>query len=170
MNFRMLRISEKEQIEEFAKLAEVIWNEHFTSIIGKEQVDYMLDRFQSVHAVSDQIENQGYQYYFIEVDGKIAGYTGIHPETETGKLFLSKLYLLKDFRKKGYASMAFDFLKQFCKDNTLDSIYLTVNKYNTDTISVYEAKGFKTVKSQVSDIGNGFVMDDYVMELEIKNK
>jgi len=165
MKYNMIPIKSQNQIKEFAKMAEIVWNEHFTSIIGKEQVDYMLERFQSEQAVTQQIDNQGYEYYFIEIEGNKVGYSGIHMEAE--KMFLSKLYILKDYRKKGYASLAFAFLCNRCKENGLRSIYLTVNKYNTDTIQVYEAKGFKIIKDQVSDIGNGFVMDDYVMELTI---
>jgi len=165
MIYNMIPIKSQEQIKEFAKIAEIVWNEHFTSIIGKAQVDYMLERFQSVHAVTEQIENQGYEYYFMEVEGNKVGYAGIHKEKD--KMFLSKLYILKDYRKKGYASLAFAFLQNMCKENNLKNIYLTVNKYNTDTIQVYEAKGFQIIKNQVSDIGNGFVMDDYVMELTI---
>jgi len=126
-------------------MAEIVWNEHFTSIIGKAQVDYMLERFQSEHVVKEQIENQGYEYCFIEVEGIKMGYFGINKEKE--KMFLSKLYILKDYRKKGYSSLAFEFLSNMCKENGLKSIYLTVNKYNTDTIQVYEAKGFKIIKN-----------------------
>ena len=165
MIYNMIPIKSQDQIKEFAKMAEVVWNEHFTSIIGKSQVDYMLEKFQSEHAVTEQIVNQGYEYYFIEIEGIKVGYTGIHKEEE--KMFLSKLYILKDYRKKGYASLAFEFLRNMCKEYGLKNIYLTVNKYNIDTIQVYEAKGFKIIKDQISDIGNGFVMDDYVMELTI---
>jgi len=165
MNYKMVPIKSQEQIKEFAEMAEIVWNEHFTSIIGKAQVDYMLEKFQSKDAVTDQIDNQGYEYYFIEIDGNKVGYSGIHKEEE--KMFLSKLYIIKDYRKKGYASLAFEFLRNMCMENGLKSLYLTVNKYNTDTIQVYEAKGLKIIKEQVSDIGNGFVMDDYVMELLI---
>jgi len=47
----------------------------------------------------------------------------------------------------------------------LSRIQLTVNKGNSGSISVYEHWGFVTVDSVVTDIGCGFVMDDYVMEL-----
>ena len=46
------------------------------------------------------------------------------------------------------------------------SISLTVNKYNTDSIKAYEKMGFEKIDSVVMDIGNGYVMDDYVMKKE----
>ena len=40
---------------------------------------------------------------------------------------------------------------------------LTVNKKNTHAAQVYEHYGYKTVEWVESDIGNGYVMDDFVM-------
>ena len=91
------------------------------------------------------------------------GYTGVRPDGE-GKLFLSKLYILKPYRGQGYASEAFAFLERLCAEEGLSAIWLTVNRFNTNTIAVYEKKGFVTVRTQVADIGSGFVMDDYIME------
>ena len=44
---------------------------------------------------------------------------------------------------------------------------LTVNKNNKETIKAYEKMGFKQVRDIVIDIGNNFVMDDYIMEKEL---
>lgn len=125
----------------------------------------MVEKFQSYDAMKNQMKNDGYEYYFITADDKILGYTGIKKEEE--RLFLSKLYLLKENRGKGYASEAFKFLINYCKENDLKSIYLTVNKQNEHTIAVYKQKGFEVIDTQVADIGNGYVMDDYIMELKL---
>ena len=60
--------------------------------------------------------------------------------------------------------------KQFielCKKNNLDKIWLTCNRYNVNTLEVYRHWGFETVREEATDIGNGFVMDDYIMEYRI---
>lgn len=162
----MIKVTTPEQIKQLAELASKIWHEYFTVLLTAEQIDYMVDKFQSEHAMKDQMQNQNYEYYFLEVDGQIVGYTGIKPEDD--KLFLSKLYIQKEYRKKGYSHLMFDFIIDLCKKRKLKSVYLTVNKYNDGSIAVYNKKGFKNIRSQVTDIGNGFVMDDYVFELEIK--
>ena len=79
-------------------------------------------------------------------------------------MFLSKLYLQKAHRGKGYASRAVEFLEGICKQESLSAIWLTVNRYNYDTIEVYKKKGFTVIREQVADIGGGYVMDDYIME------
>ncbi len=145
-----------------AVLAEEIWNEHFIPIIGKAQVDYMLEKFQSEKAISECIEN-GYKYYMIFSDNAAAGYCGVHPE-EGGRLFLSKLYVKKDFRGRGLSRRM---LENAVSDNAgTSSVYLTVNKHNDNTIAIYKHMGFKVTDAVVSDIGGGFVMDDYIMELK----
>jgi ribosomal protein S18 acetylase RimI-like enzyme len=61
----------------------------------------------------------------------------------------------------------FEQLKEISRQRNLTSIWLTVNRYNENTIAVYKKKGFETIRTQVADIGEGYVMDDYVMELKI---
>lgn len=154
----------EEDLHKIAELAEIIWHQHFTPIIGKEQVIYMVDKFQSFPALKEQLTS-GYEYYRIFDQDDFCGYCGIHPEN--GKLFLSKLYLKKEARGRHLASQTFNFLKQLCRERGLSAIWLTCNKHNDNTLAVYRHLGFKTVDTQVADIGNGFVMDDYIMEVTI---
>lgn len=167
---RIQEVITEQQLQQLAETANEVWHEFFPCILTDEQIDYMVEKFQSYKAMKEQLAN-GYEYYLFWVDGEIAGYTGIHPETdeETGqkKLFLSKLYLKKDFRGRGLASKAFEFLEDYCKKMHLDAIWLTVNRHNSHTIAVYEKKGFVTVREQVADIGQGYVMDDFVMEKKL---
>ena len=55
-----------------------------------------------------------------------------------------------------------------CRDNDMCSIYLTVNRHNTHAYEVYLHKGFTVIREEVNDIGFGFVMDDYIMELIVE--
>lgn len=159
------KVTTGEEIKETAQLAYNIWNQHFVSIIGQAQTDYMLENFQSENAMTKQIED-GYEYFQFILDNKPIGYFGVCKE-EDNTLFLSKLYLKKEYRGRGYARQAFEFIKGLAKGYGNKSIWLTVNKYNDNTIAVYKKFGMKIIRSQVTDIGNGFVMDDYVFEYEL---
>lgn len=159
------KIETEEQLVELAKMANKIWHEYFPCIITKPQIDYMIEKFQSYEAISKQLK-KGYEYYFLIAEGKNVGYTGI--KEENGKLFLSKLYIEKPHRGKGYASKALAELVSICNERNLTAIWLTVNKNNHTTISIYEKKDFEAIGEELSDIGNGFVMDDYVMEKKVK--
>ena len=153
------------QVREIADLAKVIWNEHFTPIIGKDQVDYMVEKFQSYLALKEQL-SEGYEYYQIFSDGEFCGYTGIHPG-EANRLFLSKLYLKKESRGHHLATGAFSFLKEICRERGYSAIWLTCNKHNDNSLGVYRHFGFEIIDTQEADIGGGFIMDDYIMEYKI---
>jgi len=153
------------QVREIADLAKVIWNEHFTPIIGKDQVDYMVEKFQSYPALKEQI-SEGYEYYQIFSSGEFCGYTGIHPG-EDNRLFLSKLYLKKESRGHHLATGAFSFLKEICRERGYSAIWLTCNKHNDNSLGVYRHFGFEIIDTQEADIGGGFIMDDYIMEYKI---
>ncbi len=163
-NLIFIPVTTKEQVEEVALLATEIWHEHFVSILTKEQIDYMVNKFQSTPAIMNQIENQGYQYFIMDMNNTMVGYCAVKEEAEDKRLFLSKMYIHKQYRGRGYASFAFDFLVKLCKEKGYQIIWLTVNRFNETTIQVYEKKGFIKTRTQVADIGNGFVMDDYIME------
>lgn len=154
-------------VERLAAMAGEIWTQHFTPIIGAAQVDYMLDRFQSAPALREQIETGGYQYFFLRTEGREAGYTAIR--TETDALFLSKLYLKKEYRGRGFARQTVGQFLAWCARQGLSKIWLTVNRHNDDTIAVYERLGFVKVREQAADIGNGFVMDDFIMEMPVRD-
>jgi RimJ/RimL family protein N-acetyltransferase len=156
-----IEVSTKEHMAVVVSLAEDIWTEHYTPIIGKEQVAYMLNKFQSKEAVSEQLRS-GCRYFLIEEDGRFIGYAAVQPKGD--ELFLSKIYLKSSMRRKGYGGKAVQFIETLAKASGVRKITLTVNKNNTGSIKAYEKMGFKNVGSIIQDIGNGFVMDDYKME------
>ncbi|MEK3837034.1 GNAT family N-acetyltransferase [Paenibacillus sp. FSL R7-0128] len=166
MELRFSQVNTAEETAEVARLAAEIWHEHYVSIITVAQIDYMIGKFQSVPAITDQIHHQGYEYYLIHNgEGSTAGY--MSAREEEGKLFLSKFYISKEYRGRSYASQALAFLEKLCQDRNLTHIWLTVNRDNESSIAVYKKKGFRTLRGQMADIGNGFVMDDFIMEKEI---
>lgn len=160
-NVMFQRAADDSDLAAIAGLADAIWHQHFQTILSPEQIDYMVEKFQSYPALKSQVEEDGYEYYQTLVDGTLAGYIGIHPETDA--LFLSKLYLHKDYRGRHIATQAFHFLTDLCKKRGLKKIWLTCNKHNDSSLAVYHHLGFQVTDTQEADIGNGFIMDDYIM-------
>lgn len=170
-------VANDEQLEELARMADEIWHEYWPAIIGDAQTDYMVATFQSLDAIKDGIAQHGYRYWFIcDADEAnpasetlrerlgIVGYTGGYPEADAGRFFISKIYLFAEARGRGYCSKTIAFYDGLCREEGLRSMYLTVNKHNELGIRAYRAKGFETIESVETDIGNGFIMDDFVME------
>lgn len=161
------RVKNDTEIEALAKKADEIWHEYFPGIITVEQIDYMVDMFLAPHSIKREIE-EGYEFYLLYGDGVLVGFTVVKPEAE--RLFISKLYVDKEHRGQGYGSPMFEHAKKIAVKNSLSAMYLTVNKYNTPSIDVYKHKGFEIIEEVQTDIGNGFIMNDYVMEVKLSKK
>ncbi len=159
----LLRISSEDEIAAVVRLAQLIWREHYESIVGQTQVDYMLGKFQSADAIRDQLDHD-FEYYRIVEDGVDAGYVAIVPTVEPDVLMLSKIYVAKSFRGRGLGAQALALVESRCRELGRRVLRLTVNRDNSTSIEWYESKGFVNVRPLVQDIGNGFVMDDFVME------
>lgn len=143
-----------------AALAAAIWREHYPQIIGEEQVEYMVEKFQSVSAMESQL-TEGYLYFQILGDGVLRGYFSV--QTRGDSLFLSKIYVEKAARGLGLGRFGMEQIEALAREKNLSSISLTVNKHNSNTIAAYENMGFSKIEPIVIDIGNGFVMDDWKM-------
>ncbi len=171
-------IKNDDKIKELANLAKTIWNEYWVCLLNQAQIAYMVENFQSYEAIKKQIQNENYIYKIILENGEKAGYFGVsikdkkawesdNPDIGFKYLFLSKLYMKKEFRGKGLGRKTFNEVCKIADETGVKFIYLTVNKNNINTIKSYEKWGFKTVETAVTDIGCGFVMDDYIMCYEI---
>ncbi len=142
-------------------LAREIWTQHYTPIIGAAQVAYMLEHFQSRSAIEVDIAN-GYVYSIAALDGEPCGYSAVRLDQDG--LFLSKLYVREAARSLGIARAMLHAAVTAAREAGMARIWLTCNKYNTASLTAYERLGFIRIRDIVTDIGDGYVMDDYVME------
>jgi ribosomal protein S18 acetylase RimI-like enzyme len=156
-------VDSAERIAEVARLAREIWQEHYVSIIGQNQVDYMLEKFQSEQAVAAQLA-QAHEYYLVARDREYAGYLAVVPNATEGTLMLSKIYVRKSQRGHGLGKELLQFVEGLGLKRGLKVLWLTVNKNNAHSIAWYSRLGFRNAGSVIQDIGGGFVMDDFRME------
>lgn len=158
-------VASKDEINKTVILAKEIWNQHYVQIIGQDQVDYMLDKFQSESAIDTQIKQEGYQYYQVYHQRILVGYFSF--KLKGTELFLSKIYLTLNQRGKGLGKEMLQFIISKAVELGCEKVRLTVNKYNSKSIEAYERSGFTKIDSVVMDIGGGYVMDDFVMEKSV---
>ena len=152
--------------ERLATLAGEIWREYWPAHLGVAQTEYMVEKFQSLEVIVRDMRDHAYEYWFVHAadDGRVVGYTGGHVEPETDRFFISKIYLLAPERGRGFARAIIEAYDELLCDRGLKAMYLTVNKYNELGIRAYRGCGFTTIDAVETDIGSGFVMDDYIME------
>lgn len=162
MIFKKLDFDNENEIKEMSDMASEIVLDYYTPLLGIEQNSYMVKKFQSVEAIKDQHEH-GYTYYFVKDENENLGFVAYYPKEHC--LYLSKFYLYKEKRGKGYAREILRFLQERAKEIGFSRIELNVNKYN-ETKNIYERLGFTRIRSEKIDIGNGFFMDDFVYAVD----
>jgi len=152
-----------DDINTVSRLAREIWTEHFTPIIGEQQVAYMLEKFQSSEPIKNQI-SEGCEYYLAKNANEYVGYTALISDLTNRKMMISKLYTLGKIRGTGVGTALLNHIENTCSYRNISRLWLTVNKYNEDAISWYKHRGFVVTDAVKTDIGSGFYMDDYIME------
>ncbi len=154
----LIPVQEKD-IPLISELASLIWWQHYPSIISNEQISYMLDKMYNTESLMQQMQTKNHQFYFISNATNILGFLSVNEE-EKGNWFLNKFYINQTKAAKGVGSIAFNQLLELINPKT---IRLTVNRQNYKSINFYFKNKFVIEKVADFDIGNGFVMDDFVM-------
>jgi len=165
-NTQIVRATEAD-LPAISGLAGVIWRACYPRIITTEQIDYMLARMYSLDVLREEIRSQGIRYDCLLVDGKLAGFASYGPAAKPGVMKLHKLYLLPELHGHGLGSRLLQHVEREVRAGAGRRLILSVNKRNTRAIAAYQQNGFRIVESVVTDIGGGFVMDDYVMAKEL---
>ena len=150
-----------------AELAGVIWRACYPGIITHAQIDYMLARMYALDILRDEIRSQGIRYDCLFVDGNMAGFASYGPASEPGVTKLHKLYLLPKLQGRGWGGRLLQHAEHEVRILGAQRLILAVNKRNTKAIAAYQRNGFVIAESVVTDIGSGFVMDDFVMAKEL---
>ncbi len=156
-----IRTADASDVPLLEALAKEIWTQHYADIITMEQISYMLDNFQSAEAILQDMKS-GAVYDIAYADGEPCGYSATAPDDKG--LFLSKLYVRQSCRGQGIARAMVGRIDDRAKQTGAVRVWLKCNKHNTGSLAAYERLGFCVAYSCVTDIGNGFIMDDYALE------
>lgn len=155
----------EENIHLIQDLAKRSWENAYSEILSQEQMNYMLETMYSAMEIASHLKNPNYHYYLV-LDEKTHDYDGFigfenHYEENTTKLH--RIYLVPESKGKGLGKKTLEFLNEKVKESGDNRVVLNVNKYNSAQ-KFYESQGYRIYEEGVFDIGNGFVMDDFLME------
>jgi diamine N-acetyltransferase len=148
-------------------LARDTWFKHYPSIITTAQIEYMLAQRYGDDVIRAQLADPGVWWDKLLLDGELAAFAQYERSDPPGTLKIDKLYARHELRGQGLGSMLLRHIEHEARAMGCSRLKLQVNKNNVSAIGAYRKNGFEVVESAVFDIGNGFVMDDYVMVKEL---
>ena len=149
------------------RLADRIWREHYPGIITMAQIDYMLERMYAAAVIEEEMLQRGYRYVLAYEQSRPVGFVAYRFDEHERSIKISKLYLLPALHGRGVGQQLLGQVRGDASRLGARTLELFVNKGNTKAIAAYERFGFVRAGDVVTDIGGGFVMDDFRMEMEL---
>lgn len=158
-------ISELQKVREIALKT---WPQTFASILTPEQIVYMMNWMYQLDALRQQVLEKKHVFLLAKEEDKSLGFCSyeLHAKSPS-KTKIHKIYILPEAQGKGVGKKLIQEVAQIAKRNGDTHLFLNVNKYNQSAIDFYSKIGFYEDFREVIDIGNGFVMDDVVMEMKL---
>jgi diamine N-acetyltransferase len=151
-----------EDLPAIAALAGVIWRLHYPGIISAEQIDYMLAWMYSPETMRREMA-QGIRYERLLVDNRLEGFSSFGPSMDSADFKLHKLYVHPQWQRRGFGERLLKSAENAARADGARRLILTVNKKNSSALAAYLKWQFKIDGAITSDIGGGFVMDDYLL-------
>jgi GNAT superfamily N-acetyltransferase len=159
----------REQVATIRSLAHHIWQTAYQHILDPGQMSYMLQSIYSPESLENQITAQGHQFVLVYADDTPAGFASYSQKKDAtpGIFRLHKIYLDPLLQGKGVGKMLLDFILKEISPLGATDLELNVNRHNKAR-HFYEKVGFIIVREEDIDIGNGFYMNDYVINLHLE--
>ena len=156
-----------EQLQIVIDLTNKIWPIAYSEILSKAQLDYMIEKFYTINALQSLIEDKKHIFYLAQADnGEHVGFVSYEINAAPSRTKIHKIYVLPKTQGKGLGKQFIELVQKKAIENHQNTLFLNVNKYNKAQL-FYKKLGFTITKEEVIDIGNGYVMDDYVMEIAV---
>ena len=147
------------------QLTFAIWPQTYSAVISKAQIDYMLEQMYNPATLQKQMEEEGCTFIIVYDDKEPVAFASYN-ETEPQLWKLNKIYILPSQQGKGTGKFIINYIVDEIKTKQAKALQLQVNRQNKAK-DFYERLGFKIIKTADFDIGNGYFMNDYVMELSV---
>ena len=158
-----LRRARRDELPAVQRLAGVIWRAHYPGIITPDQIEYMLERGYALPALEGFLDRDDRGLELAWIDGTCAGFAAWYVTDDRAEAKLDKLYVLQSRQRAGLGGRLIARVASLARVAGAERVILNVNKNNVQAIRAYEKHGFAIRKAVVVDIGDGYVMDDYVM-------
>lgn len=153
----------REDVDAVAALAREIWQAAYLTLIGQGQIDFMLAQRYGAERMMAELTRPDIWWRQLTLDGERAGFSSCHLDATKGELKLDKLYIHPRQQRLGLGGRLIADAEDLARQQGCHHLVLCVHKRNAQAIAAYEKHGFAVREPVYIDIGDGYVMDDYLM-------
>jgi ribosomal protein S18 acetylase RimI-like enzyme len=153
-----------QQVDAVGALARTVWQATYPALISQAQIDFMLTGRYAANSIADQLNDPRHAWWTAQ-QHTLVGFA--HASIDGADCKLDKLYVHPDSQRRGIGRALLHAVRDWAQAHGARRLWLQVNRGNTQALAAYRQYGFRIVESRVFEIGDGFVMDDHVMELPL---
>lgn len=153
-----------DQVEALGALARHIWQMHYPGIISQAQIDYMLHQRYRAASILQQLGRPGSWWDVAQNAAGIIGFAHYFLDTDAQRIKLDKLYVHPAWQRRGVGAALLGRVEAEARRQGRTTLTLRTNRHNRIALAAYQKYGFIVTAQVVTEIGEGFVMDDYVLE------
>ena len=157
----------EDELPAVARLAEIVWRRHYPGIITERQIDYMLARGYALPVLKRYLEDAGSGLTLARSDDAAVGFAAHLLADDPRAMKLDKLYVLHEYQGQRVGRRLIDHVVAAARHAGCTKVVLNVNRKNASAITVYERCEFVVREWVDVPIGDGFMMEDYVMERKL---
>jgi GNAT superfamily N-acetyltransferase len=162
----LIRPADLDDINRIGFLAQQIWPETYGKILSAEQLKYMLKLFYSPKSLRRQMVDERHRFLIMEQADEPIGFASWSASGDPGVYKLHKLYVQPGRQGKGLGRTLLQFIFEAIRPEGATTLRLNVNRFNKAR-QFYERMGFTVIAEEDIDIGHGYFMNDFVMEIAV---
>lgn len=162
-----LKVATKADIDSIQQIADIAFRDTYQNILSEEQLSYMLNMMYSTKSLEEQLDG-GQEFILLrDDDGQYLGFVSYEPHYKHSKAMkLHKLYVLPETKGRGLGRILIETVFDKARKHGSESVQLNMNR-NNSTYGFYLHMGFVLVGNEDIDIGQGYLMEDYIFEKKI---
>lgn len=153
-------------IPEIIAIGEKIWLPSFARYFKEDELNSLFSGMYNSQKLTATLNNPAYKFYFAKAEkGNNVGYFAIEMKDET--IRLDKIYVDPTIQRQGFGKIIYEHILEIAKEKNAKTLTLNVNRRNSSAINFYKKLGFEVIRSENIPGPNGFIYDDFVMEISL---
>jgi len=163
----MIKIQPTDNYKAIQDIAGKTWPVTYGAILSSEQIQYMFSMMYDLEALKNQAETKNHHFIIAGEDGNFLGFASYEfdylgePKTK-----IHKIYILPETQGSGIGKKLLYYIAEKAKATGQEFLSLNVNRFN-EAVHFYNKMGFEKVGEEDINIGNGYLMEDFIMEKKL---
>mgnify|MGYP000846734198 FL=1 len=154
-------------VELIQTMAQEVFPYTYKNMLTEKQIKYMMEMMYSNEVLQKKIKTQSESYYIASKENTPCGYLSFE-RLESDYFYIQKIYILPKYQGAQCGSFLFKSAMEIFRNecNSTFKVGLNMNKDNVNALKFYQKQGMNIIGSRKHPIGNGYYMDDYILEIE----